>query len=168
MLKLQEIKKVHPDGSIWIGEHKGKTLKSNRRIALHTQAMSFHEDIVDVAKNVFTQENRTADVTENRSMFNVYDELMHLLEYMGLGKLYVIHADLNKTTDVSSHYRMIYVPCATPDSIDLDIQTGEKGIFKLPLNEGTYVIMPPNSGIRVHAPEGKMFLCLCMALGVIL
>ena len=50
MLKLQEIKKVHPDGSIWIGEHKGKTLKSNRRIALHTQAMSFHEDIVDVAK----------------------------------------------------------------------------------------------------------------------
>ena len=53
MLKLQEIKKVHPDGSIWIGEHKGKTLKSNRRIALHTQAMSFHEDIVDVAKKCF-------------------------------------------------------------------------------------------------------------------
>ena len=24
-----------------------------------------------------------------------------------------------------------------------------------------YVIMPSNSGIRVHAPEGKMFLCLC-------
>ena len=164
MIKFSEIKDVHPKGSIWIGENRNK----NDKTLLHSQALSFHENFLDVAKDVFTEDKRFADVTEHDWMQPLFDKLMKLLEDVGFGKYYVVQADFNKATDIPSHYRMLYVPCCTPDCIDLDIQTGEKGIFKLPLNEGTYVVMPPNSGIRVHAPEGKMFLCLCMALGVII
>ena len=77
---------------------------------------------------------------------------------------YVVQADFNKATDVPSHYRMLYVPCCSPDCIDLDIQTGDKGIFKLPLKEGSFIIMPPNAGIRIIAPPGKMFLSLVMGI----
>ena len=162
MIKFQEIKDIHPNGSIFIGENKGKI--KGKRISLHAEAMSWHEDFIDVAKRVLTAENRTADVTKHPEMQELYNDITDLLEQVGFGKFTVIQADFNKATDVDSHHRMLYVPCASPDCIDLDIQTGEKGIFKLPLNEGVFVIMPPNSGIRIHAPANKMFLCLCMGL----
>ena len=85
----------------------------------------------NVANDVFTTDRRFADVTEHDWMQPLFDKLMKLLEDIGFGKYYVVQADLNKATDVPSHYRMLYVPCCTPDCIDLDIQTGEKGIFKL-------------------------------------
>jgi hypothetical protein len=94
----------------------------------------------------------------------LFDKLMKLLEDIGFGKYYVVQADFNKATDVPSHYRMLYIPCCSPDCIDLDIQTGEKGIFKLPLKEGSFIVMPPNSGIRIIAPPGKMFLGLIMGI----
>jgi len=162
MIKFQEIKDVHPNGSIFIGENKGKI--KGKRISLHTEAMSWHEDFIDVAKQVLSAENRTADVTKHPSMQELYNDITDLLKQVGFGKFTIIQADFNKVTDVDSHHRMLYVPCASPDCIDLDIQTGEKGIFKLPLNEGVFVIMPPNSGIRIHAPANKMFLCLCMGI----
>jgi len=162
MIKFQEIKDIHPNGSIFIGENKGKI--KGKRISLHAEAMSWHEDFIDVAKRVLTAENRTADVTKHPEMQELYNDITDLLEQVGFGKFTVIQADFNKATDVDSHHRMLYVPCASPDCIDLDIQTGEKGIFKLPLNEGVFVIMPSNSGIRIHAPANKMFLCLCMGL----
>ena len=162
MIKFQEIKDVHPTGSIFMGENKGKI--KGKRISLHAEAMSWHEDFIDVAKQVLSAENRTADVTKHPSMQELYNDITDLLEQVGFGKFTIIQADFNKATDVDSHHRMLYVPCASPDCIDLDIQTGEKGIFKLPLNEGVFVIMPPNSGIRIHAPANKMFLCLCMGI----
>tara|TARA_E500000318_G_C3412782_1_gene154260 strand:+ start:39 stop:539 length:501 start_codon:yes stop_codon:yes gene_type:complete len=162
MIKFQEIKDIHPNGSIFIGENKGKI--KGKRISLHAEAMSWHEDFIDVAKRVLTAENRTADVTKHPEMQELYNDITDLLEQVGFGKFTVKQADFNKATDVDSHHRMLYVPCASPDCIDLDIQTGEKGIFKLPLNEGVFVIMPSNSGIRIHAPANKMFLCLCMGL----
>ena len=162
MIKLREIKDMHPKGSIFIGENKGEI--RGKRVSLHSQAMSWHEDFLDVAKQTLSKENRTADVTKHPAMQELYNDITDLLEQVGFGKFTVIQADFNKATDVDSHHRMLYVPCASPDCIDLDIQTGEKGIFKLPLNEGVFVIMPANSGIRIHAPANKMFLCLCMGL----
>ena len=66
MIKFQEIKDIHPNGSIFIGENKGKI--KGKRISLHAEAMSWHEDFIDVAKRVLTAENRTADVTKHPSM----------------------------------------------------------------------------------------------------
>ena len=160
MIKFSEIKDIHPKGSIWIGENRNK----NDKTLLHSQALSFHENFLDVAKDVFTEDIRFADVTEHDWMQPLFDKLMKLLEDVGFGKYYVVQADLNKATDVPSHYRMLYIPCCSPDCIDLDIQTGEKGIFKLPLKEGSFIVMPPNSGIRIIAPPGKMFLSLIMGI----
>jgi hypothetical protein len=137
LIKFSEIKDIHPKGSIWIGENRNK----NDKTLLHS-----------------------ADVTEHDWMQPLFDKLMKLLEDVGFGKYYVVQADFNKATDVPSHYRMLYVPCCSPDCIDLDIQTGEKGIFKLPLKEGSFIVMPPNSGIRIIAPPGKMFLGLIMGI----
>tara|TARA_B100001173_G_C15962441_1_gene536286 strand:- start:146 stop:643 length:498 start_codon:yes stop_codon:yes gene_type:complete len=160
MIKFSEIKDIHPEGSIWLGENRNK----NDKTLLHNQALSFHENFLDVAKDVFTEDKRFADVTEHDWMQPLFDKLMKLLEDVGFGKYYVVQADLNKATDVPSHYRMLYIPCCSPDCIDLDIQTGEKGIFKLPLKEGSFIVMPPNSGIRIIAPPGKMFLGLIMGI----
>jgi len=160
LIKFTEIKDIHPKGSIWIGENRNK----NDKTLLHPQALSFHEEFIDVAKNVFTEEQKFADVTDHDWMEPIFDKLMKLLEDVGFGKYYVVQADFNKATDVPSHYRMLYIPCCSPDCIDLDIQTGEKGIFKLPLKEGSFIIMPPDSGIRIIAPPGKMFLSLVMGI----
>ena len=153
MIKFSEIKDVHPKGSIWIGENRNK----NDKTLLHSQALSFHENFLDVAKDVFTEDKRFADVTEHDWMQPLFDKLMKLLEDVGFGKYYVVQADFNKATDVPSHYRMLYVPCCTPDCIDLDIQTGEKGIFKLPLKEGSFIVMPPISGIELLHHQAKCF-----------
>ena len=160
MIKFTEIKDIHPKGSIWIGENRNK----NDKTLLHPQALSFHEEFLDIAKNVLTPEQQFADVTEHPWIDNIFDKLMKLLEDVGFGKYYVVQADFNKATDVPSHYRMLYVPCCSPDCIDLDIQTGDKGIFKLPLKEGSFIVMPPNAGIRIIAPPGKMFLSLVMGI----
>ena len=61
MIKFSEIKDVHPKGSIWIGENRNK----NDKTLLHSQALSFHENFLDVAKDVFTEDKRFADVTEH-------------------------------------------------------------------------------------------------------
>ena len=136
MIKFSEIKDIHPKGSIWIGENRNM----NDKTLLHKQALSFHENFLDVANDVFTTNKRFADVTEHKWMQPLFDKLMKLLEDVGFGKYYVVQADFNHAKDIPSHHRMLYVPCCTPDSIDLDIQTGEKGIFKLPLKEGSFII----------------------------
>ena len=105
MIKFSEIKDVHPKGSIWIGENRNK----NDKTLLHSQALSFHENFLDVAKDVFTEDKRFADVTEHDWMQPLFDKLMKLLEDVGFGKYYVVQADFNKATDVPSHYRMLYL-----------------------------------------------------------
>ena len=88
MIKFSEIKDVHPKGSIWIGENRNK----NDKTLLHSQALSFHENFLDVAKDVFTEDKRFADVTEHDWMQPLFDKLMKLLEDVGLGKyLSLIH-----------------------------------------------------------------------------
>ena len=52
MIKFSEIKDIHPKGSIWIGENRNK----NDKTLLHSQALSFHENFLDVAKDVFTED----------------------------------------------------------------------------------------------------------------
>ena len=47
MIKFSEIKDIHPKGSIWIGENRNK----NDKTLLHSQALSFHENFLDVAKD---------------------------------------------------------------------------------------------------------------------
>ena len=63
MIKFSEIKDIHPEGSIWLGENRNK----NDKTLLHSQALSFHENFLDVAKDVFT-EDKFLEVQNEKSI----------------------------------------------------------------------------------------------------